>query len=252
MDFYVVIPARYESSRFPGKVLADIKGQSMLQRVYNNAIDSGAEKVLIATDDQRVVEVAEKFGAEVLMTSTEHETGTERIFEAVGSMELDSDDIVVGLQADEPLLPADVIKQVAVDLSEHDNVKVATIAEPIASVEELFNPHIVKVVLNRRNYAMYFSRAAIPWEQDSFSKAHDDIQLNGNHFRHIGIYAYRTKFLEEYIELSDCEVDGLEKLEQLRVLWNGNRIHVAINNKKIPPGVDTPEDLERVLKYIKK
>ena len=251
MNFHVIIPARYDSKRLPGKVLADINGKPMLQYVYENACNSGAESVVIATDDQRVIDVAESFGAKVCMTSSDHQSGTERLFEAVGALEYDDDEIIVNLQADEPLLAPDTIKQVAADLAEHDNVKVATLCQPITEADELFNPSVVKVVLNRRHYAMYFTRAAVPWELDNFSNKRDSVAVNGNHYRHIGIYAYRVGFLSDYVEWQDCPIEPLERLEQLRILWNGGRIHMCIANKKVFPGVDTEEDLQRVRAALK-
>lgn len=249
MDFRVVIPARFDSKRLPGKVLADIAGKPMIQRVYERAMQSGAESVIIATDDKRIRDVAESFGAAVCMTSAEHQSGTERIAEAVGIMDYDVEDIVVNLQADEPLIAPESILSVAQDLELHDNVKVTTLCEPIENVDELFNTDVVKVVVNRRNYAMYFSRAAIPWERDSF-RDRSQIQLRGDHFRHIGLFAYRVGFLEDYVSWPSCPVENMERLEQLRIIWNGTRIHVSVSKQKMPAGVDTQADLDRVVKYI--
>lgn len=251
MEFHVIIPARYESKRLPKKLLLDIAGKPMLQHVYENSVASGAESVVIATDDERISEVAEKFGAKVCMTSSDHQSGTERLSEAVDAMDYDEDEIVVCVQGDEPLLPADMIRMLAQDLDTHDNVKVTSICEPIKNPDELFDPNAVKVVLNRRNYAMYFSRAPIPWEINSFENR-NNIQMTGNHFRHVGIYAYRVDFLKDYMEWSTSPLESLESLEQLRILWNGGRIHMTISKKEIPQGVDTKEDLERVRALLKK
>lgn len=246
-EFRVIIPARYASTRLPGKVLLDIRGKSMLQHVYERALESGAESVTVATDDERIQHAAEKFGAKVYITSSTHTTGTDRLAEAVESLELEDDEIVVNVQADEPMIPPAVINQVANDLAEHDNIKVATLCEPIVDVEYLFDTNIVKVVFNRRGYAMYFSRAPIPWDRDNFSDREKIDVEKLMHFRHIGIYAYRAGFLKSYLEWVNCPLENLEKLEQLRVLWNGGRIHVAISQHKVPVGVNTPEDLQRVL-----
>jgi len=251
VEFQVIIPARYESTRLPGKPLLDIGGKPMIQHVYERSKDSGAENVVIATDDKRIAEAAKKFNAPVCLTSAEHQTGTDRIAEAANALEYDDSDIVVSVQCDEPLIPPESIRQVAEDLEEHDNVKVATLCEPIEDVEELFNPNVVKVVLNHRNYAIYFSRAPIPWERDTFQKDKSQIQLDGHHFRHIGLYAYRVGFLRDYVDWSDCPVEGIEALEQLRILWHGGRIHMCISQKRIPPGVDTEEDIEKVRAVLK-
>jgi len=253
MEFRVIIPARYESTRLPGKPLLDLAGKPMIQHVYERCVDSGAESVVIATDDSRIEEAAKKFGAQVCLTSEEHLTGTDRIAEAANAFEYDDDDIVISVQCDEPLIPATSIRQLAEDLEEHDNVKVASLCERIEDVNELFNPNVVKVVLNHRNYAIYFSRAAIPWERESFNQEdRSKIQLNGSHFRHIGIYAYRVGFLRDYVDWTDCALEGLEALEQLRILWHGGRIHMCISKKQIPPGIDTEEDLETVRAFLKK
>lgn len=249
MDFHVIIPVRYDSTRLPGKALLDIAGKPMLQHVYERAVASGAQEIVIATDDKRIAEAAESFGAHVCMTSADHSSGTERLAEAVVALGLEDDEIVVCLQGDEPLIPPAVIRQVAEDLAEHDNVKVSTICEPIKDAAELFNPNSIKVVMNRRHYAMYFSRAPIPWERDTFSD-NDNIKLNGSHYRHVGLYAYRVGFVQEYLEWGACPAEELEALEQLRILWQGNRIHMVVVNANLPPGVDTEEDLVRVREHI--
>lgn len=245
MEFRVIIPARFDSSRLPGKVLMDIGGKPMIQHVYERAVDSGAETVVIATDDKRIAEAAEKFGAQVCMTSSDHESGTERLSEAVVALDYEPEELVVCVQADEPLIPSKTIRLVADDLAIHDNVRVVSICEPITDVEELFNPHVVKVALNRRHYAMYFSRAPIPYELATFENK-KNITLEGHHYRHIGLYAYRVKYLEEFVEWGSCELESMESLEQLRLLWNGGRVHMSISKVKLPPGVDTEADLKRV------
>lgn len=250
MEFRVIIPVRYDSSRLPGKALADIAGKPMIQHVYECAVKSGAEDVVIATDDKQISKVAEDFGAMVCMTSSDHQSGTERIAEAVVALGLEDDEIVICLQGDEPLITPEAIRKLAEDLEEHDNVKAASLCTPITDIDELFNPNTTKVVLNRRNYALYFSHAPIPWDRSTFNNK-ESIKLNGYHFRHVGIYAYRVGFLEEYLSWDSCSAEKLEALEQLRILWHGGRIHMVVTKKKCLPGVDTEEDLQRVHEYFK-
>lgn len=245
MDFTVIIPARFNSKRLPGKVLADIGGKPMLQHAYERAVQSGASSVIVATDSEEVAAACEKFNAQVCMTDEEHESGTERISEVVEALELEPNEIVISLQADEPLIPPSLIRQLAEDLVEHETVKVASVCTPVTDIEELFSPAAVKVVLNRRNNAMYFSRAPIPWERDNFADpAHR--KMEGQHFRHIGIYGYRAGFLKDYLNSEPCPAEQMESLEQLRILCHCGRIHMTITQEKVPLGVDTKEDLERV------
>lgn len=243
-DFRVVIPVRLASKRLPEKALLEIEGKPMIQHVYQRAVDSCASSVVIATDSDRVRSVAESFGATVCMTSEQHASGTDRLAEAVVAMGYDDDEIVVNLQGDEPLVPPEVIQQVAEDMSLHDAVKLATVCEKIEDEALLFNPDVVKVVMNRRGFAVYFSRAPIPWEREGFQSEPRSTQ--GPHYRHIGIYAYRTGFLAEYLSWTPGPLDAMESLEQLRVLWHGHRIHCVEAKSPVPSGVDTQEDLERV------
>lgn len=249
MQFRVIIPVRYSSSRLPGKVLADIAGKTMIQHVYECAVKSGAADVMIATDDKRIYKTAEKFGAIVCMTSSNHQSGTERIAEAVVALGLEDHEIVVCLQGDEPLIAPKIIRKLAEDLNKHDNVKVASLCTPLTNVEELFNPHTTKVVLNRRNYALYFSHAPIPWNRATFP-GRKNVKLNGSHYRHIGMYAYRVGFLEEYLSWDACSAEKLESLEQLRILWHGGRIHMVVTKENYFFSVNTEEDLERVRAYL--
>ena len=251
MDFHVIIPARLDSTRLPGKVLIDIGGKPMLQHVYENARESGANSVVIATDNNQVAEVAEGFGATVCMTSSDHQSGSERLAEAVEARDYEPDEIVVNLQADEPFMPPKVIRQVAAALDDHSNVKVASVCEAMTSVDELLDPNTVKVILNRRHFAMYFSRSPVPW-QKALDQQSGEIDFNNCYYRHIGIYASRVSFLGEYIEIPSCPLEGLEKLEQLRILWNGIKIFMTISDTAIPPGIDTESDLKRARDYIKK
>jgi 3-deoxy-manno-octulosonate cytidylyltransferase (CMP-KDO synthetase) len=241
IDFRVIIPARYASTRFPGKPLVKIAGKTMIQYVYESAVKSGAASVVIATDDERIKKAAKAFKAEVCMTSPDHESGTDRIAEAVVKLGYEDDDIIVNVQGDEPLIPSETIKLVAKNLAVFENAKTATICEPITSAEELLDPNVVKVVLNKRGYAMYFSRAPIPW---------NDKKIKTKHYRHRGIYAYRVNFLLEFIEWEPCPLEQMERLEQLRTLWNGGKIHVGLIKDKIPTDINTPEDLEKIKKYF--
>lgn len=254
MGFQIIIPVRYASKRLPGKALLEIAKKPMLQHVYERAVQSGAENVVIATDDERIKEVAEGFDATVCMTSSEHQSGTERIAEAVVALGYDDDEIVVNVQCDQPIIPPVVIHQVANNLMQHDNIKVATLCEPITDTEVLFNPDIVKVVFNRRHFALYFSRAPIPWERGKFplKSGYDLSSLGGEHYRHIGLYAFRAGFLQEYLSWERCDLEDMESLEQLRVLWNGGRIHVDLAKDSIPVGVDTQAELDKVRAILEK
>ncbi len=255
MEFRVMIPARYDSTRLPGKVLMDIGGKPMIQHVYERAIESGADSVVIATDNQKVAKVAQSFGARVCMTSAEHQSGTERIAEATLALDYAPDEIVVNVQGDQPFILPQAIRQVAEDLDKHDNVKVSSICERITHGEDLFNPSIVKVVLNWRNYAMYFSRSPIPYDVERFKEKEKEKSKNGvapneQHYRHIGLYAYRVHFLHEYIEWPACPLEKIESLEQLRILWNGIRMHMVISKERMPPEVNTPDDMEKIGEYL--
>ncbi|GAB7219809.1 3-deoxy-manno-octulosonate cytidylyltransferase [Vibrio comitans] len=243
MSFTVIIPARYQSTRLPGKPLADICGKPMIEHVYRQAIQAGADQVIIATDDQRVADVATEFGGTVCMTSPDHESGTERLAEVVEKMGIAPDHIVVNVQGDEPLIPPVVIAQVADNLAA-STAPMATLGVAIEDAEEAFNPNAVKVVTDNQGYALYFSRATIPWDRDQF--AGDKAQLKQPLMRHIGIYAYRAGFIKKYINWAPSALEKIESLEQLRVLWYGEKIHVALAKQTPPPGVDTPEDLEAV------
>lgn len=253
MIFKVVIPARYASTRLPGKLLLDIAGKPMIQHVYERALSSGAESVVIATDDDRIRKVAEDFGASVCMTSPDHQSGTERLAEAVVALGYAEEDIIVNLQGDEPLVPAVVIRQVAEDLVKYENARVATLYEPIKTMEELFNPNNVKVVMNKRGYALYFSRAPVAWDREHFQiPPRKDQKLVTEHFRHVGIYAYHAGFLQEYMEWESSDLEKMERLEQLRVLWNGGRVHLTQAKEVVPFDVNTQEDLEKVRQLLNK
>lgn len=247
MSFTVVIPARYQSTRLPGKPLADIGGKPMIQWVHEQALQAGADKVIIATDDDRVEQVVKSFGGEVCMTSPDHESGTERLAEVVEKMAIPDDHIIVNVQGDEPLIPPSIIAQVADNLA-NSQAPMATLAVEIDQEAEVFNPNAVKVVTDKGGYAMYFSRATIPWDRDNFAGQQQTIAQPL--MRHIGIYAYRAGFINTYINWQPTALEKIECLEQLRVLWYGEKIHVEVAKEAPAAGVDTPEDLEVVRSII--
>lgn len=253
MSFTVVIPSRFASTRLPGKPLLDIDGLPMIEHVYRRAKASSASRVVIATDDARIYDVATAFGAEVCMTSADHESGTDRLQEVALSLELDDAHIVVNVQGDEPLIPPAVIDQVAVQLQQSADSAIATLVEPIDDAATVFDPNAVKVVLDNSGRAMYFSRAPMPWARDQWSKSGGERQLPASspYYRHIGIYAYRSGFLHSFVQWPASTLEQLEKLEQLRALENGVAIQAAIACESIPAGVDTEADLHAVRQYFK-
>ena len=248
MGFTVIIPARYASSRFPGKPLATLQGKPMIQHVYERACQSEADRILVATDDQRIADVAVGFGAEVCMTSSEHPSGTDRLQQVVKDQGYYADDIVVNVQGDEPMIPPRIINQVAHNLMAEPEASIATLSEPIEDVDSLLNPNVVKVVTDNRGMALYFSRAPIPWPRDDFHPEipQQEMPKGFNWQRHIGIYAYRVKLLNDFVKWPSAPLEETECLEQLRAMWNGARIHVAEADEQPPTGVDTPEDLARL------
>lgn len=250
MKFTCIIPARYASSRFPGKPLVDIDGKPMIQHVVERALESGASRVVVATDDERISEVVKGFGGQVCMTGRHHESGTERLAEVVEVLGLDVDEIVVNVQGDEPFVPAAIIQQVAENLSQHAQAEMATLAVRLSDVEELFNPNVVKVVTDKLGYALYFSRATIPYDRARFLDADSIDEIGDYYLRHIGIYAYRAGFIKQYVNMAPSGLEQIESLEQLRVLWHGEKIHVDVALQAPPAGIDTPEDLARVLSQL--
>ena len=248
MSFTVVIPARYASTRFPGKPLAELGGKPMIAHVYERACESEASRVVVATDDERIAAVAEGFGAEVVMTSADHPSGTDRLQEVAQKLGFFADEIIVNVQGDEPLIPAKIINQVAHNLAARPEAAISTLAEPIETVEALLNPNVVKVVTDREGMALYFSRAPIAWPRDAMIKNVRLTELPDSFSwrRHIGMYAYRVRFLNDYVSWPPAPIETCESLEQLRALWNGAKIHVDNALIAPPTGVDTPEDLERL------
>jgi 3-deoxy-manno-octulosonate cytidylyltransferase (CMP-KDO synthetase) len=244
--FKVVIPARYGSTRLPGKPLLDIAGKPMIAHVCERALEAKAEQVVVATDDQRIFDAVSRLGLQVVMTDPEHQSGTERIAEVADKLDWQADDIVVNLQGDEPLIPPDYIRDVATALAGQTQAGIATLAAKIHDSEEIFNPNAVKVVLDKNGYALYFSRAPIPWERATFPDRHDQSASALPHLRHIGMYAYTVGFLQRYCSWSASPLESVESLEQLRILWHGEKVLVQIVEQTPEAGVDTEEDLWRV------
>jgi len=245
MHFRVVIPARYASSRLPGKPLADIGGRPMVLHVLERALQAGAESVVVATDDARVQQAVEAAGYQALMTSPDHQSGTERLVEVAETLGWADDTLVVNVQGDEPLIDPMLIREAARQLVLHDDAVMATLAHPIHDHADFINPNVVKVVGDEAGYALYFSRAPIPWPRDAFA-AQQAMPHEFGALRHIGLYAYRAGFLRTYASLVSSPLERYEMLEQLRVLWHGHRISLGITPTAPAPGVDTPEDLARV------
>lgn len=250
MPYTVVIPSRYGSTRLPGKPLLDIAGKPMVQRVWEQACESRAARVVIATDDERIFTAAREFGAEVCMTSTDHPSGTDRLQQVATELQLADDHIVVNVQGDEPVIPPAVIDQVAQNLKRNSEAGISTLCDPVTSVEELLNPNVVKVVYDLDGLALYFSRAPIPWPREQFAESQDSLPAVNVWNRHIGIYGYRTGFLHRYVTWPPAALEQLEQLEQLRALYNGVKIHVARAIEKVPAGVDTEDDLVAVRKLF--
>ena len=248
--YTVVIPARYASTRLPGKPLQDIAGKPMIHHVWEQACKSGAQRVVIATDDQRILQACEGFGALALLTRVDHNSGTDRLAEVANQLGLAADAIVVNVQGDEPLIPPSVIDQVALNLAAHPEAAIATLAEAISDPHALFNPNVVKVLSDINGLALTFSRAPLPWARDEFARDPDALPNDVPYRRHIGIYAYRAGFLADFVAWGPCWLENTECLEQLRALWHGKRIHVADAVEAPPAGVDTAEDLERVRKLL--
>lgn len=254
MSYSIIIPARYESSRLPGKPLLDIGGKSMIQRVYERAITSSAQEVVVATDDQRIADAVNGFGGQVEMTSSTHQSGTDRIQEVVAKRGYSNDHVVVNLQGDEPLLAVKAIEQVANNVLQDSIIGIGTLCELITDIDELLDPNAVKVVKTNNDIALYFSRRAIPYVSDAaLSVEQRDVELNTlpyQWYRHIGIYAYRVEVLNQFVKWPVAMLEKSESLEQLRALANNVVIHCAKSQVAIPGGVDTPEDLEKVRQYV--
>lgn len=246
MSFTVIIPARYASTRLPAKPLLPIAGEPMIRHVHRRASASGAARVVIATDDERIRRAAVDFGAEACMTRADHASGTDRLQEVVAQLGLAPDAIIVNVQGDEPLIPPAVIDQVAANLAARTDCAMATLCERIESIEIFLDPNAVKVVRAEDGRALYFSRAPVPWPRDAFARSREQLPPSLRAWRHIGIYAYRAGFLDRFVGWPQGALEVQESLEQLRALEHGVGIHVAEACEPIPAGVDTPADLERV------
>ncbi|WP_371185718.1 3-deoxy-manno-octulosonate cytidylyltransferase [Thalassotalea maritima] len=248
--FTVVIPARYDSSRLPGKVLADIQGKPMIQWVAEKAMASGADKVIIATDNDKVAAAVKAFGGDVCITRADHQSGTERLAEVVQTYGFADDEIIVNVQGDEPFIPSANIRQVANNLASQEKARMATLAVTIDSVEEALNPNAVKVLCDKEGYALYFSRATIPYDRERFLNNDVIKDIGDFYLRHIGIYAYRAGFINDYVAWPTSALEQIEALEQLRVLYQGERIHVQVASTRMPvEGIDTSQDLDKARAY---
>ena len=238
--FHVIIPARYASTRFPGKPLADLGGKPMVVRVCERAAASGALTVAVATDDTRILRAVEAHGHRALMTRADHPSGTDRIAEAAAALGLDGAEIVVNVQGDEPLIDPGLVRSIAGMLQSDPEASISTACHPIHDAAEFANPNVVKVVLDARGRALYFSRAGVPFPRRGTATS----------YRHIGIYGYRVSFLQKYSSLPVSPLEQAEALEQLRALWHGFRVTVSVSASAAPPGVDTPQDLEAVRRML--
>lgn len=248
MSFRVVIPARYQARRLPGKPLLDIGGKPMLQRVYERAVESDALDVLIATDDDKIVAACAEFGADVRMTASDHASGTDRIAEVCQIEGWSAADIVVNLQSDEPMMPPGLIQQVAQLLEDYEEVEMATLACPIRTLDEFLDPHVVKVVLDAGQDALFFSRAPIPWDRSASAVAEQSNYRDS--LRHLGLYAYRVATLLRLSSTPTCRLEEVEHLEQLRALHSGIRIRVGLTEEPPGPGIDTEDGLARVRELL--
>jgi 3-deoxy-manno-octulosonate cytidylyltransferase (CMP-KDO synthetase) len=243
MSFIVVIPARFQSTRLPGKPLLNIAGKPMIQHVFERAKQSAATDIYIATDNSEIKNACEQFGAQVCMTDANHISGSDRIEEVTRILKFSDEDIVVNVQGDEPMIPSEVINQVAENLKKHSEAGLCSLFELIENKTDISDPNAVKVVMDKQGMALYFSRSAIPFDRDG--------ALNTNYKRHVGIYAYRVKTLHNFVDWQQGELEQTEKLEQLRFLENGIKIHMAQSIAKIPPGVDTESDLVNIRAKMK-
>jgi len=251
MRFKVVIPARYTSQRLPGKPLAQLHGKPLILHVCERARESGADQVVVATDDERIQDACRAVGVTAELTRVDHESGTDRIAEVAKRAGWNDEDIVVNLQGDEPLMPARAIRQVAELLNARSDAQLATLCTPVNSLAEYLNPNVVKVVSDRSGRALYFSRAPIPWNRDGADQGLNSQRKWQGACRHIGLYAYRVATLSRLTELPVCELERLEKLEQLRAMWDGMHVVVAAADETPGPSVDTREDLLQVANLMK-
>ncbi|MDQ2779003.1 MAG: 3-deoxy-manno-octulosonate cytidylyltransferase [Pseudomonadota bacterium] len=245
MNFAVLVPARMASTRLPDKPLADIGGLPMIVRVAQRAATSGARLVVVAADDLRIVQACERHHVKAVLTRTDHASGSDRLAEACAVLGLDGDDVVVNVQGDEPLIDVELIQRCAALLAERTDCVMSTAAHPITTLAEFSNPNVVKVVLDAASRALYFSRAPLPWWRDGSSASAPALPTPAP-LRHVGLYAYRAGFLRRFPALAPAPLERIEALEQLRVLWHGERIAVHVAQSASEAGVDTADDLARV------
>ena len=248
MRFVVIIPARYGSSRFPGKPLVDINGKPMVRHVIDRAFEAGAERVILATDSQDIATAAAS-QCEVCMTRDDHNSGTERLAEVIESLGLADNTVIVNVQGDEPFVPAKNIRQVATNLVQNSQVEMATLSTPFKDEAEISNPNMVKVVVNKDGEALYFSRSAIPYDRAAMLENSQPLNP-AEYFRHIGLYAYSARYIKQYVSYAPSALEQTESLEQLRALWYGDKIHVDVASAPPPVGIDTPEDLKALLNTL--
>ena len=248
MDFHVLIPARMESAWLPGKLLMDVKGKPLIQHTCERAKNCGAESVIVATDSEEIANLCESIGVEVCLTLSDYSSGVERLSEVVDAMEFEDDQVVVAVNADLASLPSAAIIKVAEVLEESSHVKVTSLCSPIESHDILNSSSVVKAVLNRRNQAVYFSRAVLPWTQQEWDFEGKD---NSIFLQHLGVYACRAKFFRDYLEWPVCPLERLENLEQLRMVWNGIRVQAVVLDKYIPGGVFSENDLTELSSVLK-
>jgi len=259
VSFIVVIPARYASTRLPGKLLMELAGKPILQHVYERATQSRAERIVVATDSPEIITVAQKFSTDVVLTSKEHHSGTDRIAEVVEKYQWPDDTLIVNVQGDEPLIAPENINQVAENLRHHRDASIATLCTVMDNPEEVLNPNMVKVVTDDQGYALYFSRAPIPWDREQFAGLYREPTKPGNlpqlrsvYYCHMGIYAYRARFLKSYVRMPQSPLEKTEALEQLRALSNGYKIHVETARCGKSIGVDTLDDYQRIKDMIER
>ncbi len=249
MKFNVVIPARYASSRLPAKPLLDIGGRPMVVRVAEQAAASGADAVIVATDHINIFNAVTQYGFKAVMTREDHVSGTDRIAEVAAHFKWADDVLVVNVQGDEPLIDPKLIQEVAANLDGHRQASIATVCHAIHDKATMLNPNVVKVVMDAHGYAMYFSRAPIPYPRDAFAQS-QELPVGLPVYRHVGIYAYRASFLHAYAKLTPAPVEQYEALEQLRAMWHGHKISVSVVGDAPAAGVDTHDDLEVVRQIV--
>lgn len=252
MSFRIVIPSRFASTRLSGKPLRDICGKPMIERVIEQAKKSDAEEVIVATDSQEIADAISHLDIRICMTHENHQSGTERLSEVIEQLGFDDDQILINLQGDEPMMPAICLNQVGQALEQDSNVKMATLCTPLTDIEELFDPHAVKVVRDINDFALYFTRAAVPWSRDCFNDTPRKMPQSQEYQRHIGLYGYKAGFIKQYLEWQSSDIEKTESLEQLRVLYYGEKIKVITAATPPGPGVDTLDDLDRVCELLGK